>query len=78
MESQKNPLMYRPAVRKGPHVVTNDEFMDEFLPYFASHLRDHSIDPKGAKAKARHIACNSMKIERRYFVRPLKKVQEYK
>ena len=77
MESQ-HPLMYRPAVRKGQYAVTNEEFMDEFLPYFASHLRDYSIDPKGAKAKARHIACNSMKIERRYFVRPLKKVQEYK
>ena len=71
MESQ-HPLMYRPAVRKGQYAVTNEEFMDEFLPRFASHLRDHSNDPEGAQAKARHIACESMKINCRYFVRPLK------
>ena len=63
------PLMYRPAVLKARHVITNEQFMEVFEPHFASQLRNYDKNPTEAVKKARHIACTTMKIRQRYFAR---------
>ena len=71
-----NPLMYKPVVAKGEHVVSNEVFMDYFLPHFKTQLRDYDADPSAAVEKAKHIALSSMKIENRYFVRSVDTLHE--
>ena len=68
----KGPIVYCPVVQKGKNAVTNEEFMNFFEPRFASHLRDYEKNPTEALEKAKHIACTSMNIQRRYFCRELK------
>ena len=67
----KSPICYRPVILKGKYAVSNEQFMDYFESHFASHLRDYKENPTKAVEKARHIACESMKIQRRYFCRDL-------
>ena len=67
----KNPICYRPAIQKGKHAVSNEQFMDYFESHFASQLRDYKENPTKAVEKARHIATESMKIQQRYFCRQL-------
>jgi len=69
-----NPRMCRPVVQKGEYRTTNEEFMNIFLPHFGCQLRDYEVDQKGAIKRAYHIACTSMKIRHRYFVRPIEKL----
>lgn len=66
-----SPVLFEPTVVRGKHCASNEEFMDLVEEHFKKNLRDYEGKPQEAVAKARHIATKTMKIDKRYFCRPI-------
>lgn len=65
------PVLHRPAVAKGEHYYTQQQFCDFILQHFKENLRDYDADPAKALAQAEEIAIRNMCIDGRHFCRPI-------
>lgn len=67
----RSPVLFKPTVVRGKHTASNEEFMALVEKHFKHNLRDYNDKPDEAIAKAKHISCKTMGIDRRYFCRQI-------
>mmetsp|Transcript_101166 Transcript_101166/g.286697 ORF Transcript_101166/g.286697 Transcript_101166/m.286697 type:complete len:387 (-) Transcript_101166:124-1284(-) len=70
-EAVASPVLFEPAVVRGKHAASNEDFMALVEKHFVQNLRNYRDDPGAAIAKAKHISCTTMGIEQRYFCRQI-------